>query len=405
MDGTAAMAVESSTSIHDVDPDGWDSLNKAGDLLHSHRFYRSLEDARLPGSRFWYLRFYARDELVATAVLSAYPVCLDLLLGPGWRRATAGVRRVLPRFLRLEVLFCGVPVSLGQKSLAIKDPSFSGAVLRRLAHEMGRIGRAHGIRFFCAKEFADTEWSVLDGLAECGFFRAASLPYVSMEIRWDGFAAYLEALRHPYRRAILQPLRRLCGGPVPGPPAAPCGPHLEIRTAQGCPPERIHQLYAQVMDRAAAKLEILNPAFFAYLLANLKEEVELLCLVADGRVHGVAVLAIADGVMSFLFVGMDYATRDRFATYFNLLHGIIARAIDRGCHRLNLGQTSYWAKLRLGGRCSPRSFYFKAQNPLTHRLLRAGRAVLFPEVLPRVPQVFKGATACAAGRAGEGSRG
>jgi hypothetical protein len=116
----ASLQIEVVRTIHDIEPDVWDSVGARQGLYWTHRFFSCVESSSIAdATAYWYLLFYNEKQLVATAVLSRFVVALDLLLPPGVRRISDAVRRFRPSFLRLPMLFCGVPVSIGKHTLAI----------------------------------------------------------------------------------------------------------------------------------------------------------------------------------------------------------------------------------------------------------------------------------------------
>ncbi|MGH7599371.1 MAG: GNAT family N-acetyltransferase [bacterium] len=389
-----ALRVVRLRSIHEVDETLWDFVNAGQDLFHTHRFIRSVEDARVENSRFWYLLFYQRDDLVGTAALSAFVVSLDLFVGGMLQQLIGGLRRFFPGFLKIKVLFCGLPISIGKHCLAISDPSRRDEILDLLVQEMLKIGRTENLRFMCVKEFLEGEIPIVERLAEYKFFRAWSIPYVSMKIRWPDFQAYLAAMRHSYRRQICRSLKKL--GPMEpiihtGATSGTNGekPVLMLASTALCSPKQFYDLYLEVMSRAKTKLEMLNEVFFENFYKNMGNELELLAMMKDKKILSIALLTVQNKTMTFLLTGIDYSKRDMYDAYCNLLYGIVARAMQRGCDRLDLGQTSYWLKQRLGGECIPQFFYLRAESPLIHFFLKILRPVIFPEIKTPNPRVFR----------------
>src|SRR5574341_1548046 len=390
----APLRVVCRRSIHEVDEALWDSLNARQDLFHTHRFIRAVEDAGIENSRFWYLFFYHGDELIATAALSAFVVSLDLFTGGILKKLISGVRRCFPGFLKINVLFCGLPISIGKHALAIADFSRRDDVLDLLAQEMFAIGRAEKIRFMCVKEFLASETPLAERLVQYEFFRAHSIPYVSMEMRWQDFRSYMAAMRHSYRRQMLGSLKKL-GQSEPIIQIDSAGeanaekPVLVLAGPEICSPRQFHALYREVMRRAKTKLEMLNQAFFQNFYENMRHDFELLVVMQGKEILGAALLAIQDQTMTFLLTGIDYSKRDEHDAYFILLYGIVLRAMQRGCRRLDLGQTSYWLKQRIGGVCLPQFFYLRAAPKAIHFILKALRPVVFPELKTLTPRVFR----------------
>jgi predicted N-acyltransferase len=380
-------------SIHEVEETLWNSINSDQDVFHNHSFIRTVEDAGVENSQFWYLLFFCGDELVATGALSAFTVSLDLFVGGGAANFIQSLRRWWPRLMKIKVLFCGLPISLGQHNLVIRDRSQANGVLALLVKEMSEICQTQDIRYMCVKELQEGHIETIKGIEKHGFFLANSIPYVYMKMSWPNFESYLATLRHGYRRPIKLALKKL-GQTRPEivsldrTSREPNHPKL-VLGADVCSPEKFYELYLQVMDRAEVKLETLNQAFFDNLYTNMKEDWDLLALVKGEEVLGAALLSTSNKIMTFVLVGLDYAKRDEYDVYFNLVYGIIDLAIQRGCRELNLGQTSYWLKQRIGGICIPEYLYFKARSRPVHFCISSLRMVLFPAVkLPR-PRVFR----------------
>ncbi len=388
------LRVDCCRSIRDIDAGFWDAVNAREDLFHSHRFLRAVEDGKIEGAAFWYFVFRRDKAPVGTAVLSSFVVSLDLLTGNRIRKVVEVARRLLPGFLRVKVLFCGLPVSVSRDSLCIADPSCRREILDCLMAEMTRIAREQAIEFLCFKEFSGERAGLVQGLSDHGFFDAASLPEVNLDISWPDFASYMADLRHSYRRHVRRSLRKLgLVEPLPSgaraQAAAPKTPTLALGGPASCPPERFHELYRNVIDRAEVRLETLGEPFFRSLYETMGADMEVLVLAAAGDILGAALLMSGGGEMTFFLVGLDYSRRDEHDVYFNLIHGIVAAAIRSGCDRLRLGQTSYWVKQRVGGVPTPVRFYLRVERRWVHRLVRAFRPLLIPSFTPRPIRTFR----------------
>jgi len=381
-------------SIHEIDEELWDSVNDREDLFHTHRFIRSVEDAGLENSRFWYLLFYLGDRLVGTAALSSFTVSLDLLVEGSFRKLIAFLRQWVPHFLRVKILFCGLPVSIGKNALTISEPSCSEGILELLVREIEKIGRQEGIWLLCIKEFLKSETKLVDQVTQHGFFRSCSLPSMRMKIRWKSFESYLASMRHDYRRPILQSLKKLSlskpliqGSTVLAEESEK--PVLVLADSSICPPKEFYGLYLNVMERAEVKLETLNESFFENVCTNLNGEIELLAVAKERKLLATSLLALHRGTMTFLLAGLDYSDRDKYDVYFNLIYGIVSLAIERGCTSLDLGQTPYWVKQRIGGEASPVYFYMRAERWYLHRCLKLFHPFLFPEKRLQTLNVFR----------------
>jgi len=389
-----SLRIEVVRTIHDIEPEVWDSVGADQGLYWTHRFYSSVESSSIAdASSYWYLLFYEKEHLVATAVLSLFVVALDLLLPPGVQRICNMVRRFKPSFLHLPMLFCGVPVSIGKHTIAISKSTNQEAVVRELNRIMELIARDEGIGYLCLKEFADCDLPVVQVLEEYDYIKARSIPRVKFEIRWPTFKGYLASMRHGYRRQIRQSLKKMgITSPemsnVEGIGRATPGPRMVIAGMNRDNSRRAHELYLQVMQRATTKLETLPRDFFEALAREMDRDLVLLGLEHHGELLAAAILGRNGSELNFLLAGLDYSHREQFHTYFNLLNGIIAFGIEKGFKTIDMGQTTYAAKQRLGGRTEPMHFYLRALSSPINRMLRLINRLLFPKTRLPSRRVF-----------------
>jgi hypothetical protein len=146
-----------------------------------------------------------------------------------------------------------------------------------------------------------------------------------------------------------------------------------------------------VLDRAAVRLERLPVSFFEQL-ATLEEARAILVENAD-PIHTelVAAAIVLESQMdcTFLLVGMDYSVSRELAAYHVVVDTIVERAIESGAHVVELGQTSYDRKMRMGAVTTKRDLYVRGATPAVHRLLSLMRDSLFPATPIRPRRVFR----------------
>jgi GNAT acetyltransferase-like protein len=365
--------------IREVEPAEWDSFLAPDDLLASHRFVEVCQTSSIEQAGYRHVLVYRDGRLEGVASLSVIRVALDLLAAPVVRGPAALVRRCWNRFLRVPVVFAGLPVSFGQSCFRLRPGAAAGPTIGAVAEVMEQTAQELGARILCWKEFTTGEASALSALPQFGYFPAASLPGCSLPICWGTFAEYLAGMRAGYRRQALAAL------------GARTRAGLSIRvadnTAAAC--DLMYPLYEQVIDRARHRLERLGPEFFRQLVRHFPTETRFLLAEHEGRVLGAALLLRAGATTSFLLTGLDYAEHQRHQVYPNLLLEIVADAIRAGSTRLELGQTSYDLKGRMGGVTSSRLIYLRHRGHTAHRALRVAGPLLFPETAVRARRVFQ----------------
>jgi hypothetical protein len=368
-DYAGAMRVRTHRDIDDIDAAEWDSLLAPEELQQSHRFVRLCQQSRVEDADYRHLLVYERGRLCCVASLCRVDVCLDVLASGATRALIRSLRQRFPGFLRVGLLFCGLPVSFGQPCLKLAPGADAGAVCRLLARVMGRVGRETGAHLLCLKEFDPSAAVAVDPVCRHGFFRARSLPSCSMDLRWDSFTGYLREMTAGYRRQAHATLRA-------GDAAGLTFRRVDSFAAEGAV---IHALYSEVIERARHRLETLNRAFLDRLDTDLGPQSHAIFLERQGQPLAVAVMLYAGKLATFLLAGLDYGADRQWQVYPNLVLEVVREAIRSGASRLEMGQTSYPLKSRLGAVAVPRFLYLRYRNPLGHLLLRGAAGFLFPD--------------------------
>ncbi|HYI09573.1 MAG TPA: GNAT family N-acetyltransferase [Thermoanaerobaculia bacterium] len=352
--------------IAEVDAEEWDSLLGADDLLMTHRFIRTCQAARVEDAQYWHLLIRSGGELVCVGTLHRMFVNLELLSGAGTRALVEKVKGRWPGFLRLPVLFCGLPVSTGQPCLKIRADADAERICAAIAETMDNIAATTATRLLCFKEFDPPAAKRIDGALSDGYFRASSLPSCSVPLHFDSFSSYLASMRSSYRRQVRSSLQaRAASG-------------LQVRRLDDYDVETVYGLYSQTIRRAEHRLETLNADFFRLLHAHLGEQVKALVIERESRPLAMAIMLFAGETATFFFAGLEEERQPEWHLYQNLVAEVVAAAIDSGARRLVLGQTSYAMKSRMGAEESPRYLYLRYRSRVGHALLRGFSSALFP---------------------------
>ena len=378
-------------SIQEVSREEWDLINSPGDIFHTYTFLKDIEDAKVENSAFWYMMIYNEKKLIATAVLSAFIINLDIFIPTG--AFIRGVRKIWPGFLKIKILMCGIPASLGQKNIVIVDMQYKNQVIKIVSDEMNKISKEGKIKYMAFKEFKENEIADYDHLKHNGYFKALSLPYMRIKVKWGDFESYLSDLRHGYKRQILNSLKKinLTGGfqlrnILNGSDSkVPC---LILADSTVCTPELFYKSYLEVMNRAVSKLETLNFDFFKNYFESHKEKLIFIVLAEDQTIYGSAILVPHESELTFALIG-KHGEKDKYDTYFNLITAIVKYGIENNFETINMGQTSYYPKQRVGAKPENEYIYFRSGKIMMHTVLRLLNKVLFPETKIQNVNVFK----------------
>lgn len=387
------MRIEVKQDISEIPEANWDEIVTPADLFHSHHYLAALDKAKVEGAHMEFVLFFEGEKLVGTSVLSDFEINLDLFIGEGG--VVQGIKKVFPRFFKIRVLFCGTPMSAGHHNFHLTDPALAPQAVALLTEYMADYCTRNKVQYSVFKEFKEVDTQLMDGPLESqGYFRGYSLPSAEMELPFANYAEYLASLRAKYRRQILAAQRKI-GQTQPvfvsnyfEGPQTESQPVLTVLKPSQYDPKVFYELYCQVMERATVKLEVLNEAFFEHFFAAMEQEIFLLTMVFQGKVLGVFVVAWVGETVTFIWTGKtDF--RDEYDTYFNLMSGMVAFALEKGCTNLVLGQTSFYAKQRIGGLVEDLFLYFKCHKGGKHWVLEKLNAQLFPRLEVPELRVFK----------------
>lgn len=250
---------------------------------------------------------------------------LNTMLQEGWLKRYTG-------WLGLRIACIGHPAA----SFGRVDGVLDEAVIRALWDHLSR--RAPIV---CFKGFGPD-------LPAAGFVKASGLPVAVMNFdsaQW----ANIRASRN-IRRKIKE------------------GQRLRFEESVGLPIsrlDRVYDLYCQTHARAKTTLGRLTREFFVE-----SSDISVYSLVFDGeKLIGFSQIMRCGSHAVASFMGMDYSVADRTGLYFLIVIRILDLAPKLGLERIELGETSYTFKQRVGCKLEPTWIYFRHRNPLVNALL------------------------------------
>jgi hypothetical protein len=142
------------------------------------------------------------------------------------------------------------------------------------------------------------------------------------------------------------------------------------------------------MKRASSKLETLNLDFFINYFKSHIHKLIFIVLKDEDTLYGSAVLIPHHDELTFMLIGKN-SEKDTHDTYFNLITAIVKYGIENKFARINMGQTSYYPKLRAGATSMNEYIYFRSNKVFMHTILKTLNKVLFPETKLKLLKVFK----------------
>src|ERR1700730_8401887 len=377
-------------SIDEIDLTAWQRVcaESRASIFMDPRFIAGVEVSMRPSCRFWYVIIYDEEGPVACAGLTAMTIDLAALSDPrlGWV-----IRRmpVLSRFQKLKVLFCSLPGSPGEKSLALAQTKASREILSVLDGVMHDIAKDTGTDVIVYKEFAEKDLQWMNPLLEAGYRCIPIPPMHTFSRSFPDFAQYCAALKTRYRQQINRSVRKLKNAGIAQSVVTDPKEILRLYTPE------VHDMYCQMVDKSDVKLEVLPIEYFRQLTLRLGPEADLIALFRDSRIIAFG-WGLHDGsTYHMTYAGLDYRLNHEVALYFNLMYPGFDRAFRKGVATINAGQTAAAFKARIGCGFAPLYLFAKGIGPMMSRIFYYGaRFLLIEKSSSRPSEVFKIDSGC-----------
>jgi predicted N-acyltransferase len=358
-------------SIDEVDLTAWQRVRSEAraSIFMDPRFIAGVETSMKQSCRFWYVIIYDEGRPVACAALSAMTIDLTDLSD---RRLAWIIRRIpgLSRLQKLKVLFCSLPGSPGEKSLALTQTQESGHVLSVLDEIMHGVAKDTGMDAIVYKEFGENDLEWMKPLLRAGYRCIPIPPMHIFSHSFTDFGQYCSALKTRYRQQINRSTRKLNNAGVEKEVLTDPGEILKLYTPE------VHAMYYQMVAKSDVKPEVLPIEYFRQTALRLSSEADLIVLFKDKRIIAFG-WALHDGqTYHMTYAGLDYRLNQEFDLYFNLMYTGFDRAFRKGVTTINAGQTATTFKARIGCDFAPLYIFAKGLGPMMSRFLHYGAGLL-----------------------------
>jgi hypothetical protein len=360
-------------SIEQVDLSAWEHVRAAGgsSIFIDPGFMTAVESSMKQDYRFWYA--IAEEDggrPAACGALCAMTIDIADVTGQGVASVLRRLPEPLSRIRQLKGLFCGLPGSPGQNSLAV----ISADALAALDQAIGEVATRAGADVIVYKEFGNEELPRMDRLVEFGYRRIPTQPMHFLKPAFPDFAHYCAALSSNYRASVNRSTRKL----------KPAGAEVKVFTDSDeilrvYTPE-VHALYYQMVGKAEVNIELLPIEFFRQLTSRLKGHVELVTIIKEDRIIAIGWCLNVGSAFHLMYAGLDYQLNRELDLYFNLMYAALDRALRSGAAKIHVGQTASAFKARLGCHAESLYGYIKGRGLLMWPLVRFGADLVLSQM-------------------------
>ena len=330
------LKTKSLISANDLDP-FWNQL--CDSTYQKIAFLKHIEQYNYCNQRYY--QAYKNDRLIAGAVI--YSLRVNVLTFAKYN-------------LTLPMTIIGIPASVDAKGIIGNSDFCSAFINEIMKQEKGII--------LCL--------NYNDPLGVNKIIEMQTLPSMIYNNNYPNWEAYINSLRHNYRRRILKAqakfndVRKVF---------EPCSKFTRTH----------YQLYLNVVKKSKTKLEILKYEFFI----NLPSEYQLFSFYHESELLTWHITTLSKNVYYFVFGGVNYTLRDTFDSYYNNLIHILIEGNKQECNTINFGQTAEVSKNRLGATPQIKRMFIYHKNPLIRLIFRLSKNFLSYDLKTRMIEVQK----------------
>jgi predicted N-acyltransferase len=378
---TTAYTCRVFDSIDDVDLHAWRSvcMESGASIFMDPHFIAAVETSMKRSCRFWYVIVYGDDgRPVACAGLSAMAVDI---MDFGDSRVTWIVRlapKLLSKFRKLKALFCSLPGSPGEKSLALASAD-TGPILSALDAVMCGLATDTGMDAIIYKEFGPNDLEGMDPLLARGYRQIEIPPMHLFEPSFENFAQYCAVLKKKYRQTVNRSMRKLNDVGVKQSILTDPDEILRVYTPE------VHAMYCEVATKSDLRLEVFPIEYYHQMALRLKGQLELIAFFKDSRIIAFGWCLHDKSTYHMMYAGFDYKLNPEYDLYFNLMYALLDRALQKRVTRIQVGQTATVFKARMGCYSESLHIFAKGVGPLMSKLFYYGANFLVVKKPSRPP--------------------
>jgi len=342
-------------SIDKVPEEEWESLDTEGDIFYGRGFLNLLEK----NHTVCYLTIKHKGESIAKC--SFYNMTVNLLeLVPYNKRKVARILfKLLNKKTIQKIAILGLPLSLPINNVKIKkqDSICQGIIISEFNK-------------FSIK--TNSKINIIHSFGKNDAFKCPRkynvLYLINFVLKFNSYSSYLSTIRGTYLRHIKHSFKKDI---------------LHWDTFKGTFNNEHYKLYLNVFKKADSKFEKISKPFFDGLirLGNFNT------ILAKDKYNPLAFFSFFYSKnKSYMFkVGLDYKFNRTYDLYFNLLNMYIRKTVGK---ESNLGYTSDYVKMRLGGVPEQRRIFFKINNPFWNIFAHCFTPIK-PKLSNKLPRAYK----------------
>lgn len=348
------------SSLDGVPPAAWDALFPGSP--EDWAFYRAVEDSPPEGFRLGAVTVAdASARLIAAAPMFEIAYRLDTPFQGRLRSIADWIDARRPGVTSLGVVGLGSPLS-DNCSLGFApdlEPSARQSILRAMLAALQERADADRSAIIAVKSLGTEAATYEDLFHASGFAQVTSVPVVTLHVPHPSLDDYLTSLKRQHRSYFRNKLKTL--------------PQIRIefrRSAAGLENELIG-LYQATLSQSGVsygEFDRIGHGYFAAFLERQGERAQLMLFWHGSKLVSFHLFHAGKNRIISNKMGMSYPEARDLNLYFINWLKIIEFATERGIPEIEMGATTYAAKLLFGGRLERRWLHFRFRRGWLNRV-------------------------------------
>lgn len=345
-------------SISRIEAEEWDRVSNGKELARSHAYLSAVEEASVNDAEYFYPVIYRNGSPVAHCCVYTISTDFQQMLPRFFQKMVSVLRKKWPRLLVVKVTESCSPL-VADHSISTAEDEDKDYLITRIGQAIEDISVQENSPLIVIRDFLTTDRKDFDVLCGQGFNVVSNMPLARINVRWESYDEYLDAMRSRYRKDVKRRLKRA------------------ERTGQRVKKiENFGQLASTWVKQAAVvfentkgfKREKLEQAYYQKIDHKLGPDSELLAVERNGELvaHGMLVNDAENTTATYF--GREPGKPN--SEWFQLMNEVIRTGINRKSSYINLGLGSYDAKANVGAEMEPLFVYSKCRYRLINWLMK-----------------------------------
>ncbi len=387
-----AFAIYDSVSM--INAEHWNRIVVHGSEFLQLPFLKVLENEHPDNMHFHYAIIYQSDKPVAISYFQVIDFSSDSF-GSNLKESENEFSCIITDYLKkhitnhliksadrinMRLLICGNAFVSGEHGFTCSPEVDKKDAVDALTDVIYRISDAEKLRGKIAvvlvKDFYPSSIQHTKEFEEYKYHDFLVEPNMVLEIQWNSFDEYLNAMSKKYRNRAKNIIKK--GAVIERKKFSV----EDIKTNE----KQILQLYNNVHLKAKFRMASLTPDYFAEMKKVLADKFDFVGYYFNEKLIGFRSTFILEEDIEAHFIGLDYSFNKELDLYQNILCDYVKDSLHKKAKHLFLGRTASEIKSTLGAEALELTCYIRHRNPLSNRIIKPIVDYLKPsEWVPRNP--------------------